>query len=224
MLSDRDMQELSILASKLAVEGYDVSDIRDILAAERAKINIAAMADLINYFPITNNIGIKLSKINYGSNKLTLNTTITLERASGVFDINSKPNMFEDILRNALYNCLKDIKQSYLDEVDELNPTPPASTIITASTASPISFTIGSNVLYTEVGTIDTALAWTVVDIKDSTGASIDGSGTSVTATAAAPLTLEITDGTNTLTFSITSGTFDGTTLAGNNVVLAGGV
>ncbi len=222
MLTERDMQELSILASKLFVEGYDVTDIKDILSAERAKINAAAMTDLINYFPITNNTGVKLSKINYGYNKLVLNTEISLERVSGVFDINSKPSMFEDILRNALYNCLKDIKQAYTDEVNELNPVPTPTTIITASTTNPISFTIGSNVLYTEVGTIDTALAWTVVDIKDSSGTSIDGSSTS--ATASAPLALEVTDGTNTLTFSITSGTYDGTTIIGNNVVLAGGV
>lgn len=224
MLSEKEMQELSNLASKLSVEGYNVDDIKSILAAERAKINTAAMADLINYFPITNNIGVRLSNISYGSSKLTLNTTLTLERISGVFDINSRPDMFESILRNAVYNCLKSIKAEYIDEVNELNPVPAPSTIITASTTNPISFTIASNVLYTEVGSIDTASAWTVVDIKDDTGASIDGSGTSATATTANPFSLEVTDGTSTLTFSITSGTFDGSTLAGNNVALAGGV
>lgn len=224
MLSERDMQELSILASKLYVEGYNVDDIKAILDAERAKINTAAMADLISYFPITNNIGVRLANINYGYNKLTLNPVITLERISGVFDVNSKPYMFEDILRNALCNCLKNIKAEYLNEVNELNPVPAPSTIITASATNPISFTVGSNVLYTEVGTIDTAIAWTVADIKDGAGQSIDGNGTSVTATVSAPLSLELTDGTNTLTFSITSGTFDGSTITGNNVVLAGGV
>lgn len=224
MLSERDMQELSILASKLSVEGYNVSDIMAILTAERAKINSAAITDLMNYFPITNNIGLKLSKIEYGYNKLNINMAMSLERINGVFDINSKPDMFEDILRNAIYNCLKDIKQKYTDEVNELGtvPTPP-STIVTASTSDPISFTVGTNVLYTEVGTIDTALAWTVADIKDSAGASIDSSGTSETATGTNPLTLEITDGTTTLTFTITSGTYDGTAIIGNNVVIAGG-
>ena len=224
MLSEREMQELSILASKLSVEGYNVTDIRDILAAERARINTAAMTDLINYFPITNNIGVKLSKINYGYNKLTLNTAITLERTTGVFDENSKPTMFEDILRNTLYNCLRDIKDEYKKEVDELNPSPTPSTIITASTTNPISFTIGSSVLYTEAGTIDTAFAWTVVDIEDSSAASIDGSGIPITATTANPLTLDVTDGTTTLTFTITSGTYDGTTMIGNNVAISGGV
>lgn len=225
MLSERDMQELSILASKLSVEGYNVSDIMAILTAERAKINSAAITDLMNYFPITNNIGLKLSKIEYGYNKLNINMAMSLERISGVFDINSKPDMFEDILRNAIYNCLKDIKQKYTDEVNELGtvPTPP-STVVTASTSDPISFTVGTNVLYTEVGTIDTALAWTVADIKDSAGASIDSSGISETATGTNPLTLEITDGTTTLTFTITSGTYDGTAIIGNNVVIAGGV
>lgn len=217
------MQELSNLASKLSVEGYDVDDIKDILAAEREKINTAAITDLINYFPITDNIGVKLAHINYGYNKLTLNTTITLERNTGVFDINSRPDMFESMLRNALYNCLRNIKEEYTEEVNELNPAPPTTTIITATATNPISFTIGSNVLYTEAGTINTALAWTVGDIKDSAGASIDGNGTSTTATTANPLTLEVTDGTTTLTFNITSGTYDGSTNKGNNIILGGG-
>lgn len=223
MLSEKEMQELSNLASKLSVEGYDVDDIKDILSAEREKINTAAITDLINYFPITDNIGVKLAHINYGYNKLTLNTTITLERNTGVFDINSRPDMFESMLRNALYNCLRGIKEEYTEEVNELNPVPPATTIITATATNPISFTIGSNVLYTEAGTINTALAWTVGDIKDSAGASIDGNGTSTTATTANQLTLEVTDGTTTLTFNITSGTYDGSTNKGNNVILGGG-
>lgn len=223
MLSEKEMQELSNLASKLSVEGYDVDDIKDILSAEREKINTAAITDLINYFPITDNIGVKLAHINYGYNKLTLNTTITLERNTGVFDINSRPDMFESMLRNALYNCLRSIKEEYTEEVNELNPVPPATTIITATATNPISFTIGSNVLYTEAGTINTALAWTVGDIKDSAGASIDGNGTSTTATTANPLTLEVTDGTTTLTFNATSGTYDGSTNKGNNVILGGG-
>lgn len=223
MLSEKEMQELSNLASKLQVEGYDVDDIKDILAAEREKINTAAITDLINYFPITDNIGVKLAHINYGYGKLTLNTTITLERNTGVFDINSKPDMFESILRNALYNCLRDIKEEYTKEVYELNPSSSPTTIITASSTNPISFTIGTNVLYTEAGTIDTSLAWTVDDIKDSAGMSIDGAGTAATATLTTPLTLEVTDRTSTLSFSITNGTYDGSTLKGNNIILGGG-
>lgn len=223
MLSEREMQELSNLASKLSVEGYDVDEIKAILAAEREKINSVAIADLINYFPITDNIGVKLAHINYGYNKLTLNATITLERNTGVFDINSKPEMFESILRNALYNSLRELKEEYLKEVNELNPAPPVTTTITATPANPISFTIGTNVLYTEVGTIDTAMAWTVSDIKDSAGNSIDGNGVVVTATTSAPLILEVTDWVTVQTFNITSGTYDGTTLLGNNIILGGG-
>lgn len=223
MLSEREMQELSNLASKLSVEGYDVDEIKAIIAAEREKINSVAIADLINYFPITDNIGVKLAHINYGYNKLTLNTTITLERNTGVFDINSKPEMFESILRNALYNSLRGLKEEYLKEVNELNPAPPVTTTITATPANPISFTIGTNVLYTEAGAIDTAMAWTVSDIKDSAGNSIDGNGVTVTATTSNPLTLEVTDWVTVQTFNITSGTYDGTTLLGNNIILGGG-
>lgn len=229
MLSEKEMQELSNLTSKLAVEGYNVKDIKDILAAEREKINTAAIKDLINYFPITDNIGVKLAHINYGGyGTLTLNATITLERNTGVFDFNSKPEMFESILRNALYNCLRGIKEEYTKEVEELNPAPTVTTIITATAANPISFTIGTNVLYTEAGTIDTAMAWTVSGIKDSAGNSIDGNGVTVMATTSNPLTLELTDmvtnpWATVQTFNITSGTYDGSTILNNNIILGGG-
>lgn len=224
MLSERDMQELSNLSSKLAVEGYDVDSIKAILSAERAKINAAEMVELLEYFGISDNIGVRLAKINYGFNKLTLNITATLEKLEGIFNDEGRPDMFEGVLRNSIFNCLKNIKTEYIKEVEELSPITETSTEKTASVDNPLIFTIATNVLYAETGTVETAIAWTVSDIKDSNGDSIDNSGTAITATSLEPLNLEITDGTNDLTFNITSGTFDGTSIVGNNVAITGGI
>lgn len=231
MLNERDMQELSSLASKLQIEGYDVASIKAILAQERANINAQLVVDLVDYFPITANIGIRLADIEYGYKNLRLNTSISLERTMGVFDVNSKPELFEGVLRNAVSNCLKNIKAEYLKEVDKLKPSDsssPTSTIITASTANPIILTIGSNSLYVEVGTIDTSIAWTISSIEDSTGTSLDGTGTSVTATAAAPITIVLDDGTGsgtgTVTFNATSGSYDGSSISGASIAITGGI
>jgi len=230
MLTERDMQELSSLASKLQIEGYDVTTIRTILQNERSKINSQLVIDLTDYFPITSNISVKLSDIEYGYRNLRLNTSVKLERTTGVFDKNSKPDYFEGILRNAVSNCLKNIKAEYLKEVEKLTPSSGGSTssIITASTTDPIILTIGSNSLSVEVGTIDTSIAWTITSITDSSGTSLDGIGTSTVATAADPITVVLDDGsgsgTSTVTFNAVSGSYDGSSIAGASIVITGGI
>ena len=227
MLNERDMQELSSLASKLQLEGYDVSTIRTILDADRAKINSQLVIDLTDYFPITANIAVRLADIEYGYRNLRLNTTVTLERTIGVFDKNSKPDSFESTLRNAVANCLKNIKAEYLNEVAKLVPSSGGGTssIITASTSNPIILTIGSNSLYVEVGTIDTSIAWTITSITDSNGTSLDGTGTTTSATSANPITIILDDGTgNTVTFNAVSGSYDGSAISGASIVITGGI
>ena len=230
MLNERDMLELSTLASKLQLSGYDVSTIRTILAQERAKINSQLVIDLTDYFPITANIGVKLSDIEFGYNKLRLNTTLILERTIGVFDKNSKPEMFESILGNAVARCLKNIKAEYLNEVAKLTPSSGSSTssIVTASASDPIVLTIGSNSLYVEVGTIDTSISWTITSIEDSTGTSLDGTGTTTAATSEAPITIVLDDGTASGTSSVTlqavSGSYDGSSISGASVAITGGI
>lgn len=231
MLNERDMQELSTLASKLQIEGYDVTTIRTILAAERANINAQLVIDLTDYFPITANIGVRIADIEYGYRNLRLNSTVTLERTIGVFDKNSKPEMFESILRNAVANCLKNIKAEYLNEVAKLVPSSgggASSTVITASSSNPIIFTIGSNSLYVEVGTIDTSIAWTITAITDSTGTSLDNTGTTTVATSTAPISITLDDGTGSasaaVTFSATSGSYDGSAISGASIAITGGI
>ena len=226
MLNERDMQNLSFLASKLQLEGYDVATIRAILEAERKKINSQLVIDLTDYFPITANIGIKLADIEYGYQKLRMNTSITVERNMGVFDKNSKPEMFESILRNAVAGCLKNIKAEYLKEVNKLVPSvTPESSTKTASVDNPLVLTIGSNSLYVEVGTIDTSIAWTITSITDSTGTSLDGTGTTTMATAEEPITISLGDGgTNTITLDAVNGSFDGSSVDGASVAITGGI
>ena len=228
MLTEKDMQELSTLASKLQLEGYDVSTVRTILQSERAKINSQLVIDLVDYFPITANIAVRLADIEYGYNNLRLNTSVTLQRTTGVFDKNSKPDTFESVLRNAVANCLKNIKAEYLNEVEKLKPSSgggTSSTIITASTENPIILTIGSNTLYVEVGTIDTSIAWAISSITDSSGTSLDGTGTTTVATSSDPITVVLDNGSGeTVTFETVSGSYNGSAISGASIAITGGI
>lgn len=226
MLTEQDMALLAALASKLTVEGYDVSALRAIMLEERKSINKAEAADLTAYFPVKDTIQLKLGNIKYGLQPLTINLQLIVERLSGVFDQNSKPDRFEGILKNAIYNCLKGVKEQYFKEVDALI-NKPSTTIKKGTSANPLSFTFGqNNILYADSGDIDTAVAWTVQSITDSSSNSLSGGGVSTTATASAPILLALSDGNgNVKNMSCTSGTFagDDVTTTATAVAIGGG-
>lgn len=224
MLTENDMTSLASLTSKLAVEGYDVTAIKAIMAQEREKINTAEAADLTAYFPIKDTIQLKIGDIRYGLQPLAINLQLIVERISGVFDKNTKPERFEGILKNAIYNCLKNIKAQYAEEINDLIDDDD-STIKTATSTNPISFTFNGCTLYTESGSVDTAVAWVVSTLTDASSNDLSGTGTVTTATSSAPLLLTLSDGNGTvLTFSIVSGSFDGSTIASSTAVtIAGG-
>lgn len=224
MLTENDMTNLAGLTSKLAVEGYDVTCIKAIMAQEREKINTAEAADLTAYFPIKDTIQLKIGDIKYGLQPLAINLQLIVERISGVFDKNTKPERFEGILKNAIYNCLKNIKAQYAEEINDLIDDDD-STIKTATSTNPISFTFNGCTLYTESGSVDTSVAWVVSTLTDASSNDLSGTGTVTTATSSAPLLLTLSDGNGTiLTFSIVSGSFDGSTIASSTAVtIAGG-
>ena len=224
MLTENDMTSLASLTSKLAVEGYDVTAIKAIMAQERDKINTAEAADLTAYFPIKDTIQLKIGDIRYGLQPLAINLQLIVERISGVFDKNAKPERFEGILKNAIYNCLKNIKAQYAEEINDLIDDDD-STTKTATSTNPISFTFNGCTLYTESGSVDTAVAWVVSTLTDASSNDLSGTGTVTTATSSAPLLLTLSDGNGTvLTFSIVSGRFDGSTIASSTAVtIAGG-
>lgn len=224
MLTENDMTSLASLTSKLAVEGYDVTAIKAIMAQEREKINTAEAADLTAYFPIKDTIQLKIGDIRYGLQPLAINLQLIVERISGVFDKNTKPERFEGILKNAIYNCLKNIKAQYAEEINDLIDDDD-STTKTATSTNPISFTFNGCTLYTESGSVDTAVAWVVSTLTDASSNDLSGTGTVTTATSSAPLLLTLSDGNGTvLTFSIVSGSFDGSTIASSTAVtIAGG-
>lgn len=225
-LNEKEMMALSSIASKLKQEGYDVSDIETILTAERGNINAQLVIDLTNYFPIKDKISVSLAGIEYGYEKLRLSINATVQRVNGVFDKNSRPPQFESVLGNAIADCLKNLKEEYQSEVDALIPVvPQPSTVVTASDTNPIILTVGSNVLNVVVGTIDKAKNWNITKIEDSTGTSLDGTGTTTTATALAPISIELDDGNGTtITFSAVSGSWDGSSISGANVIISGGI
>lgn len=227
MLTENDMATFSCMIAKLSTEGYDVSSIRDILIQERKKINVAEAADLTAYFPIKDNIQLKLASIKYGMQPLTVNLQLIVERLSGVFDANSKPERFEGILKNAVYNCLKSLKEQYTKEVESLLDKK-TTTVKKGTSANPLSFTFGTNndVLYADSGSIDVAVAWTVQSITDSSSTNLSGGGATTNATSAAPILLALSDGNGTVVnMSCTSGSFSGidVTTTATAVTIGGG-
>lgn len=225
MLSENDMANLSGLTSKLALEGYDISCLRSILAQERERINVAEAADLTAYFPIKDSIQLKLASIKYGLQPLTINLQLIVERLSGVFDANSKPERFEGILKNAIYNCLKTIKAQYAAEVKSLIADD-ETTIKTATTANPLGFTFNNCTLYAETGSIDTAVSWIVYSLVDKDGNDLSNTGVEATATSEAPFQLKLSDGDGGVKgFDILSGTWDGSEIvASTAVTVSGGI
>ena len=229
MLMEEDLLALSTLVSKLQIEGYDVATLEEILKKERKKLNERQAEDLKLYFPIKSNVGVRVSEIEYGYRNLRLNVLIELERETGVFDINSKPELFESIIRNTLMQCARNIKAEYIKEVAKLTAgtTPPASSTKTASASNPIVLTIGSNSLQVETGTIDIAVAWQIKKIEDHSGVSLDGTHSATTATASAPIKVTLWDGVSTgteVTLEAVSGNWDGSSISGASVAITGGV
>lgn len=227
MLLEEDMVALSSLVSKLQVEGYDVATLKEILKKERKKINQLQSEDLKAYFPIKSNVMARMCDIEYGYKNLRLNLYVELERENGVFDINSKPTLFEGMLRNALMRCIKNVKAEYIKEVGTLTAEiiPPATSIKTASASNPIVLTIGSNTLQVESGSIDTAVVWQVKKIEDHSGVSLDNTSTSTTATSTQPIKVTLHNGASTeVTLEAVSGTWDGSSISGASVAITGGV
>lgn len=168
LLKEVEMQWLSAIISKLEAEGTDVSELKKLLKMERAKLNTLMAADLLNYFPIKQDILVKLNEIDYGSDKLKVNLCMMIPRESGVFDKNGAPEQFEATLTNALSECMKRLKTEYKEEAEKLKEVH-IPDMITASHDHPIKLTIGTQTLYVENGEIDKSLAWEVDSYNAST-------------------------------------------------------
>lgn len=223
MLNEQDMALLAGLSSKLTVEGYDTSCLRAIMLEERKKMNKAEAADLTAYFPIKDTIQLKLGNIKYGLQPLTINLQLIVERLSGVFDSNSKPERFEGILQTAIYNCLKNIKTQYATEVAALIADPD-TTVRNGTADNPLAIAFNNCTMYVDSGSIDTAVSWIVYSITDKDGTSLSGTGTETTATSEAPILLSLSDGDGGVkALSAVSGSFDGSEVAANTVVTISG-
>ena len=137
--------------------------------------------------------------------------------------MNARPERFEGILKNAIYNCVKTIKAQYAAEVASL-VREDDTTVKTASSANPLGFTFNNCTLYAESGSIDTAVSWIVYSITDSEGTSLSNTGTSTTATSAAPIQLRLSDGDGSIkSFDLVSGSFDGSEVVANTTVTVSG-
>ena len=126
MLSQQDMRYLEYLTSKLSLEGYNTKCINTIIKAEKDKTNELMVNDLISYFPVKN-VRVNIDKVEYGFNPLRVKSTIEINRIGGVFDKNSAPEIFEDILTNSISECLKGLKEVFIEKVNKLKPSSTAA-------------------------------------------------------------------------------------------------
>ena len=126
MLSQQDMRYLEYLTSKLNLEGYNTKCINTIIKAEKDKTNELMVNDLISYFPVKN-VKVNIDKVEYGFNPLRVKSTIEINRIGGVFDKNSAPEIFEDILTNSISECLKGLKEVFIEKVNKLKPSSTAA-------------------------------------------------------------------------------------------------
>lgn len=161
MLTETEIKWFAAVINRLQADGMDVSALKLLLKKERAKINALMTTDLIDYFPIKQEVIVKLNCVDYGKSNLGVNMCLVIPRESGVFDKNSAPELFEATLINAISECLKKLKDEFKEEAEKLKEQV-ESDMITASHDHPIKLTIGTITLYCEEGTIDKSLNWEV--------------------------------------------------------------
>ena len=166
MLSTLEFQYLATVINKLEADGQDVRALKELMARERARVNALMAADLIDYLPITKDIMTKIDDVDYGGKNLKVKLSLFLPREVGVFDKNSAPELFESILANAVNECLKKLKDEYVEECNNLK-TKVEQDMITASVEKPIILIIGTMTLYVSEGQIDKSLSWQVDSYND---------------------------------------------------------
>ena len=132
MLSNLEMTSLQSLVMRLQSEGYSTSAIENIIKQERQKLNELLAVDLISYFP-AKKVSLDINNVEYGFKTLRVNAVINIERKGGVFDKNSAPQYFEDMLKVSITSCLNDLIEVYTENVNKLKPSSPAASDDTVS-------------------------------------------------------------------------------------------
>ena len=200
--SNNELNWMAWHTSKLQADGYDVSEMNSILTSLRRNFDIQLEQDLLNYFPvskITNSLG----NVTYANQNIILNPKITITRTQGVFDKNSAPDRFEEMLAKTLNDCLSNFYEKYQENVN--NITDAVKTIVNAPFT--MNFTKGDKTYSLDIvaGSVDSSMTYTINLIStDGTNPLTDVT----TATNANPIFVKLTaSDTSTTTLTAKGGT-----------------
>lgn len=200
--SNNELNWMAWHTSKLAADGYDVSEMNSILTSLRKNFDIQLEADLLDYFPVskvTNTLG----NVTYANQNIILNPKITITRTQGVFDKNCAPDRFEEMLAKTLNDCLSNFYEKYQENVN--NITDAVKTIVNAPFT--MNFTKDNKTYSLDIvnGSVDSSMTYTINLI------SIDGNTPlteTTTATSTKPIYVKLTaSDTSTTTLTAKGGT-----------------
>lgn len=200
--SNNELNWMAWHTSKLQADGYDVSEMNSILTSLRKNFDIQLEQDLLNYFPvskITNSLG----NVTYANQNIILNPKITITRTQGVFDKNSAPDRFEEMLAKTLNDCLADFYEIYQNNVN--NITDAVKTVVNAPFT--MNFTKNDKTYSLDIvaGSVDSSMTYKINLIStDGTNPLTDVT----TATNAKPIFVKLTaSDTSTTTLTAKGGT-----------------
>ena len=117
--TDKELQWMAWHTSKLQADGYDVTQMETILKSIKKNFDVQLEEDLLNYFAVSK-VSNKLGIVKYANQNIILNPQITIQRTQGVFDKNSAPDRFEEMLQRTLNVCLSDFYEVFKQEVDKI--------------------------------------------------------------------------------------------------------
>ena len=200
--TDRELQWMANHASKLQAAGYDMTQTNAILKSIKKNFDIQLEEDLNNYFTVSN-VANKLGIVKYANQNIVLNPTITIQRTQGVFDRNSAPDRFEEMLQRTLNVCLSDFYEVFKQEVDKI--TNAVKTI--QNPPYTLNLTDGNKTYSLDItsGVIDKGMGQTINLISTDGINAITGN---TTATSIKPIFIKLTaDDTSTTVLTATGGT-----------------
>lgn len=202
--SEKELDWMAWHTSKLQADGYDMSQMNTIITGLRKNVDLQLEADLLAYCPmdsVTNTLGV----VKYANQNLILNPTITIKRSSGVFDKNSAPERFEEMLQKTLNKCLFDFYDIYKETVDSI--TDAVITIKNAPFTLNLTKDDKTYSLDIVTGVVDTELTYAVKLISTDGSTPISGN---TTATSIAPVYIKlVASDTSTTVLTAKGGTIE---------------
>ena len=200
-----ELQWMTNHAAKLQAAGYDMSQTNAILKNIKKNFDIQLEKDLNNYFTVSS-VTSTLGNVKYANQNIILNPTITIKRTQGVFDKESAPDRFEEMLARTLNVCLSDFYEVFKEEVDKITAAvkmvqnPPFTLNLTSSDNKVYSLDIVS-------GIVDKGMTQNVTLISTD---GINAITENTTATSVKPVFIKLTaEDTSTTVLTAKGGTIE---------------